>query len=868
VVGTAVSVPLRAVDRPGLRRQLDKAIVNQATLIVAPAGAGKTVLLAQWLSAHPELAFVWLDVAVEDDDPVRFSQRLLHEFAKIDADFEDLGSLVSLHGAGLGAALLEALELQLAELPEVIVVLDDLHHLSNSILISDLGALVNRLPPNVHLVLSTRADLPIAWSRRRLGQKFIEIRQSDLAFDNADSALLLQQITGQSLGDDDVATLVTRTEGWAAGLQLAGMTLRLHTDAAEFIIDFSGDDRLVADYLSDEVLQAQTEDRRDFLLRISVLDRICADLVRHLTGTPTPQKVLDELERESMFLVPLDTHREWFRFHNLFRDMLRFTLRAEHPAAEPELLEKAAAWHLERGELDAGIEYLLRVQNWEAALEIIMSRGSEVFEKGEMATVIRWISEVPEHARVGRRDVSLLLGILKGMEGQAAGAEDILGRVVSDVESSDGEQVCAEAFLAAQVQWRPRNDVSIDMARRSLDRLNRIGDAQIPSIMNLTNPRSLETMTVLSCGRAHLQAGDFDQAQDWLDRGLATRGSTYPIWKVSGLGSLGLLEAWRGNVKRASELAEEALAIAREVGLLAHPSSADAFLASSLAALESGEPGRASLSLHEGTLRAEANRRSQLSWFAHLERALLEEADGQRDQAMATARSTRTDLGAPPPPVVAERLRALQSRLLRLGGSPVLALRALNTMTSESTPVVLESVAVALTLGDREGAHKAADALRAPPQETEPLATVEYLLLLAWLADADRAADATGAHLAGALAVAERHSLVEVFLRAGPTIIRLLFELPDGRSGIRERVLKRASQARLPSPMGGLVDPLTDRELEILSYLPSRFTNTELADHFFVSVNTIKTHMAHIYRKLEVTNRGGAIAQAQKMGFL
>ena len=269
-MGTAVSVPPRAVDRPGLRRQLDKAIASQATLIIAPAGAGKTVLLAQWLNTHPELAFVWLDVSAEDDDPVRFSQRLLHEFAKINADFEDLGSLVSLHGGGLGTALLEALESQLAELPEVVVVLDDLHHLSNSILVSDLGALVNRLPPNVHLVLSTRTDLPIAWSRHRLGEKFTEIRQSDLAFDNADSALLLEHITGRSLGDDNVATLVARTEGWAAGLQLAGMTLRLYADAAEFIIDFSGDDRLIADYLSDEVLQAQTDERRDFLLRISV----------------------------------------------------------------------------------------------------------------------------------------------------------------------------------------------------------------------------------------------------------------------------------------------------------------------------------------------------------------------------------------------------------------------------------------------------------------------------------------------------------------------------------------------------------------------------------------------------------------------
>jgi len=847
---------------------LDKALTSQLTLIVAPAGAGKSVLLAQWMNTHSELEFVWLDVAADDDDPVRFSQRLLREFSKINRDFKDLGSLVSLHGGGLGTALLEALESQLAELPEVVVILDDLHHLSNSILVSDLGALVNRLPPNVHLVLSTRTDLPIAWSRHRLGQKFTEIRQSDLALDTSESALLLEQITGRTLGDESIAILVARTEGWAAGLQLAGMTLRAYPDPDQFIIDFGGDDRLITDYLSEEVLQAQSDDRRDFLLRISVLDRICADLVGHLTGAPNPQKVLDELERDSMFLLPLDTHRRWFRLHHLFRDMLRFTLRAEQATAEPQLLEVAASWHLERGELDAGIEYLLRARSWEAALEIIMSRGSEVFEKGEMATVIRWISEVPEYARVERRDVSLLLAILKGMEGQAAAAEDIMGRVVSDVEASDGERVCGEAFLAAQVQWRPRNDVSIEMARRCLDQLNRIGDRQIPPILNLTNPQSLETMTVLSCGRAHLQAGNFDQARDWLDRGLTTRGATYPIWKVSGLGSLGLLEAWRGNAKRAGEMADEALAVAREVGLLSHPSTADAFLASCLAALESGEPGRASLSLHEGTLRAEANRRSQLSWFAHLERALLEEADGRREQAMATARSTRNDLGAPPPPIVAERLRALQSRLLRLGGSPLQAWRALDAVTSNSATQVFEKVAAMLTLGDRDRARKLADALRVPAEGTEPLATVEHLLLLAWMAETDGSVGAARTHLGAALAVAEQNSLVDVFLRAGPTVVRLVSDLPPDQSGFRQRILTRARETIATSPGGDLVDPLTDRELEILSYLPSRFTNTELADHFFVSVNTVKTHMAHIYRKLGVTNRNGAIAQAREIGFL
>ena len=846
---------------------MDRALVSPLTLIVAPAGAGKTVMLAQWMRSHPELEVVWVDVTTDDDDPVRFAHRLLGGLADIDSRFGDLAPLISLHGGGLGTPLVEALEAQLPDLPEVVVVLDDLHHLSNSVLLSDLGDLVDVLPANVHLVISTRNDLPIAWSRHRLNQDLVEIRQSDLALDDVDAALLLQHISGRSLGTDQVTTLVTRTEGWAAGLQLAGMTLRLYGDSDEFITQFSGDDRLIADYLSTEVLRSKSDDRRDLLLSISVLDRICAELVTHLTDEPNAQMVLDELERDSMFLVPLDPRRQWFRFHHLFRDMLRFTLRAERPAAEERLLRRAATWHLERGEVDVGLEYLLRARSWDDVLDVIMSRGSEVFERGQMATVIRWISQVPEQARDGRRDVNLLLGILKGVEGQAAGAEDILGRVASDVDASLGERACAEVFLASLAQWRPRPEVTIDMALSALELLDRVGDSRIPGIMELTSPQSLETMAVIACGRAQFYAGEMEQGREWLDRGLATRGATYPVWKASGLGSLALLEAWCGNLGRSRAHSDEALAVAREVGLMAHPCTADAYLAQAFAALETGATGRAALSLHEGELRAAANRRNQLSWFGHLASALLSEADDHREEATIAAQAPRNDLGAPPPPIVAERLTALRSRLLRLGGSPQSAQRLLATASSQSLTLTVEHASAFLMLGDLDLAKKLINSLSWPSESTDPLATVEHLLISAWLADLEEARDDGLRLLCEAVEVAEHHSLIDVFVRADPAILQRFPELPTEHSAFRDQVMERADKGRSPQP-AKLADPLTDRELEVLSYLPSRLTNSELADHFYVSVNTIKTHMAHIYRKLDVPNRNGAIVRAREIGLL
>jgi LuxR family maltose regulon positive regulatory protein len=319
------------VDRPALRRKLDAVVDHSIALIVAPAGAGKSVLLGQWAEAHPELEFVWLEIVPGDDDPVRFRRRLLNGLAEVDPVFVDVSPLTAMHGEGLGDTFLDDLSVQMTGLPEVIIVLEDLHHLSNAALISDLARLSELLPHNVHLVLSSRADLPIAWSRQRMRLDVMEIRQVDLAFDDMDSAQLLERITGQSFSADSVTALVNRTEGWAAGLQLAGMTLRLHEDPDGFVTRFSGTDRLIADYLSEEVLQAQSPDRRQLLLQMSVPEQMSADLVGYLTGQPNVQGILEELERESMFLVPLDSSRQWYRFHHLFRDLLRFRLRAGLP---------------------------------------------------------------------------------------------------------------------------------------------------------------------------------------------------------------------------------------------------------------------------------------------------------------------------------------------------------------------------------------------------------------------------------------------------------------------------------------------------------------------------------------------------------
>ncbi len=861
-----------AVDRPVLRHRLDGALSQPLAIIVAPAGAGKSVLLAQWAASRPDLRFVWLQIDPLDDDPVHFSQRLLRGFAAIRAEFADLGPLVAMHGGGLGPPLLEELGKKMADLPDVVIVLDDLHRVSNAILLADLGRLVELLPENVHLVLSTRVDLPIAWSRHRMRLGMTEIRQADLALDEAEAAELLEQIAGRTMSADSLAALVNRTEGWVAGLQLAAMTLRHYDDMDEFIIEFSGSDRLVADYLTEEVLQGQSDHRRQFLLRVSVLDEFSADLVAHLTGEQNAEFVLEELERESMFLVPLDTHRSRFRFHHLFRDLLRYRLRLEDPAAEGPLLTRASTWHLDRGELSQAVDLLLRAGEWESVLDIILSRGSDVFERGQMATVIRWIERVPESIRAGRHNLTLLLAFLKGADGQAAVAEDLGRNVMTHPTATDGERLCATVLLSLLAQWRPRPETSVDLAVRALDILDNAEDIDqlpIPAVLCLTDAYSLRTISLISGGQAHFLAGNIGEARDWLERGLRSVGAAYSVWKVSCLGSLGLLEAWSGHAHRSEALAGEALAVARGVDTLSHPSTADAYLALTLVALERAQPNRAAVYLHEATLRAYANQRLQLMWVCQLGRALLQAAEGHTDEATKTILSATLDLDSEPPPIVADRLFALRSSLLRLSGSPERAIRDATESNSRSHSVTFELALAALALREVERAHKVFDALPGlTDASTDPLIRIEHHLLAALLSDADDRCDDARIHLREAIALGERHSLVEVFVNVGPPIVRLLSGLAGEQQEFRRLILTRSGERFSSALIETLTDPLTDRELEILSFLPSRLTNIELANQCYVSVNTIKTHMAHIFQKLGAVNRNDAISQARAIGLL
>lgn len=803
----------RLIDRPTLRRGLDTALDSRLTLIVAQAGAGKTTLLRQWAASQAVdtdtvRAFVHVDIDDADDDPSRFVRHLATAATTSRRSAAAIAATVEVGGTGLGASAITALATALESTQDVVVVIDNLQRFSNVRLVADLGELVARSPSNVHFVLSSRVDPPIALSRYRLHGELLEIRQADLAFSDSESAELLALLIGHPLSPAQVHALWSRTEGWVAGLQLAGLTLRHHADTDAFIDDFSGSDRLVADYLGEEVLSALSAEQRRLLLCMSVLDEICGELVDATTGSTGAQAMLDTLERESMFLVPLDSHHRWFRFHRLFSELLRSRLRAESPADELRILTAAAEWNLSRGRVKPAMAYLLRAQARDGALEAMLATAAEIAEHDDSLDSIRWQPSpaeqqgTPEPAAPARIDAAALTGIRHLLTGP------------EHPETSPPAK--GLGFVAAQVLWRARPEVSPESAQRRLASIQSLIARKRPSALSRETAAELLD-TLVAGGRAHFLAGHLAEARLWLSRALAAAGRD-PIDRIPATSALSLVEAWCGNADEANALIAETLHSARKSEMLGHPAISDAYLASVVTALGVDEAPQ-----------------------------LLD--DQNSDQPSLSSVPAAASVSSADTPVAATEPAA--------------------TATLTLAPSALFSRAItSLAAGEPQSARAIATAWTQLVPSPDALSTVQHRILLAWLSSTDDIPTEATRHLTEAVKIAEVHGLVDVFIQAGPIILALLESVTGPQSAFSATIRLRAGQSWQPLGNSVLADPLTERELEILAYLPTRFSNVDLAQRFYLSVNTIKTHIAHIYRKLDVADRDSAVGRARELGLL
>ena len=415
------------VPRPRLADRLDEGLGRGLVLVCAPAGSGKTALLADWARCGPRPA-AWLSLDAGDNDPARFWRHAVAALDRVCPGIaERVGPLLGPPPPPSFEGLVTALINELAAQPgagEVALVLDDYHLIGSQQVHASVEFLLEHRPPGLRLVLASRSDPPLALARRRARGQLAEVRAADLRFTIGEAAALLQQVVAapdMALPDAAVAALAARTEGWAAGLQLAALSLRGQADVTGFVAAFTGSHRYVLDFLAEEVLEGQSEQVRAFLLETSVLERLSGPLCDAVTGRTGSQALLEQVERAGLFLVPLDEVRGWWRYHHLFADLLRARLQDEQPGRVAPLHRNAAAWSEEHGLADEAIRHAVAAGEMTWAARLIERHFDAVYYlRGEAETIQRWLSALPADLVRSRPRLLLAQALMAAASGRVA----------------------------------------------------------------------------------------------------------------------------------------------------------------------------------------------------------------------------------------------------------------------------------------------------------------------------------------------------------------------------------------------------------------------------------------------------------------
>ena len=861
------------VARRKLFRTLSEEADRRVTLVAAPAGSGKTVLLRTWVE-HARIGdgVAWVTLEPGEVDAQHFWIRV------VDALRGAVGAATSLTEleptlAFDGDAAAERIALELCALEhEIVLVLDDLHELDSEDALRQLQILLDRRPPRLHLVIASRSEPRLGLHRLRLDGELTEIRSDDLRFTLAETRELLAD-SGVTLSEESIARLHERTEGWAAGIRLAALALTEHENPEEFIAEFSGSEHSVADYLLNEVLERQPEEARLLLVRTSILERVNGALADLLTGSTGSVRILYDLERENAFLSAVDVGRNWFRCHQLFRDLLRLELERLDPDGVPDLHRRAAAWLEADGDVVAAVRHLQAAQDWPAAIRLVADSGFSLALDGRAATLDALLGGFPGRIVLSQPELSPLLAMRQATAGSASKADGYISlaeRSASTVPEDRRTRFEILLGLARLVLARRRGDFEYALSEAGS---MLTADALVAEV---ALGDDVHTAALMNIGVAELWSNRTEAAEHHLELALThARLAGRAQLEVFCLAHLAVLAEPR-SFATARELGTEAVAIADARGW-----GADRIAGVALVVLGDLDVWQGRFEQAEQWLeRAERAVRPELDPAAGLmlrqAQARLNLACGRDAAAAATLRDARrlAELLVSPHTMTATSLRLLMQADLRLG-----EIAAAEATLSELREAYPDSAVVHAAVADLDLAQ---DAPRAALDALEPLLdgsvpTLDVLSVQAHLAAAlahDRLGErpAVETELERAFDLAEPEGLMWPFVAA--PVRALIEQHPRHRSAhgafLREILALPAGVARDPRAVAAdpRLDALTDAELRVLRYLSSNLSATEIAKELSLSIHTVRTHTRRVYAKLAVQRRTDAVERARRLGLL
>jgi LuxR family transcriptional regulator, maltose regulon positive regulatory protein len=862
------------VSRPGLFCRLDQA--QRVVQVSAPPGSGKTVLLRSWIAESGLAACAaWVSVPAGCD-----SQRLWISVADALRDTAVGSTLVR----GLTAApdldgwtVVERLLEDLASLQDrVWLVIDDLHELGTAEALRQLELLIMRAPPALRFVLVTRHDLRLGLHRLRLAGELTEIRTADLRFSRADARTLLDA-AGVPLSDSALALLYDRTEGWAAGLRLAALSLAGHPDPERFAAEFGGSERTVAEYLLAEVLERQSEQARRLLLRTSVLERVNGELADLLTGGSGGERVLQQLEEAGAFVVSLDARRSWFRYHQLFADLLQLELRASASAELPVLHDAAAGWYAEHGYPVEAVRHAQAAQNWRLAARVLSDHWVGLGLAGLGGTVHEFLARFPADVIAADAELAARVAGDQLAHGSLEEAERYLAVSASSLESVPADRRGRAQVVLAVMRMRlarQRGDLPAvtEEAQRLLAPAMTAGSGQ-PGV-----GEDLRVLALINLGTAELWTSRFDEAGRHLEDGIAlARRIGRPYLEVTGLAYGAQLMSWQ-SFPLGAQRSLQAIELARRHGWADEPVAGVAYLALGVAMVTQGriEEAEQALDRAERTIRTEVEPAAGVR--LHAGRGMLEFVSGRHDAALSAFRAAeRLGKSLVTPHTLAPRLRSQLLQTLVRTGETRRVEQALADMDGPGRgrgEIRIAEASLRLAQDD----PRAATAVLAPvidgsaPLQNAHLWEVQASLLQAIACDTLGDAGAARRALERALDLAEPEGLLFPFLfDPAPDLLDRQRRHGTAHAGLIAEILNVLAGSKPGSQPAGpprLREPLSHAEARVLRYLPTKLSAPEIADELYLSVNTVKTHMRHLYDKLGVHRRHEAVEQARVLGLL
>jgi LuxR family maltose regulon positive regulatory protein len=845
------------------------------TLVSAPAGSGKTVLLRSWLDeAGSRDRAAWISVERGEQDAQRFWLSVIEQLRDAvgaDAFVEKVASTPAFDGK----AVVERLLAELGSLDEpVVLVIDDLEELGAPEALAQLEVLLARRPRLLQVVLATRHDPQLGLHRLRLAGELTEIRPSQLRFTLEETRELLADAR-VVLSEESLAVLYARTEGWAAGLRLAALSLAGHPDPGRFVVEFSGSERTVADYLLAEVLQHQRPEVRRLLLRTSILERVNGALADTLTGASGSEEILHGLERANAFVVSLDAGRTWFRYHALFADLLRLELRRTEPAAIRDLHRAAAEWHEVHDHYADAVRHAQAAEDWDYAARVLFDHTFDLWLAGQYLTILTLLAAFPT-VTLADPGLTVLTAEERVMSGKFGEAAALLTLAEGNASVMPAER-------------RRRFEVTLALARANLAR--RRGDfgsvfGELQSVRALLEAETAgelalgngaRVVALWDLGIAELWSSRAEEAQRHLEEGVAlARELGAPYVEVGCLAHLAVVIGLHGSFSLGRERAVEAIAIADAHGWSGDPIARVAFGTLGGFEVSQGRFEEAQYWLERAGQVLHPDAEPMTSLLLQLTRGMLDIAQGRHEEAADAFRATeqqdtqlvtRHTLG-----VVARGF--LVQTLVRLGDKA--AARATLAEMTEEEPDWGETRAALASLHLAEGdAEAAVEALAPVLGGSAPglkLAAVQAFLFDALAHDLLGESSAAEASIERALELAEPDGLVFPFVA---TPVRELLERhPRHRTAhaaLLSDVLDVLAGSSLPLPAGQrpeLREELSESELRVLRFLPSNLSAPEIGAELYLSVSTIKTHMRHIYAKLSVHRRTEAVERARQLGLL